>query len=766
MTLFLSSLGVEIIIMIGVIFGARKNKSEMALLLKQIIGIGIVITVLVVIQTLIKGELESRFLYGMYFCATDWLMFSLAKFTLKFTDSDKYTKYINMLFPVLIFDIFFMLINSYKAFAFDVVIIDSIIGSIYKFVPLDYFIIHGAIVYSLVIFSFLILLVKAIRCPIVYKKKYFIILGIIVGIVALNTAVMYMGDTVDISVYGYGIGAILFHYFTLKHIPNELMNQTLAIIARESKEGIIIFDETVCLYANSKAQEYLRDEKLRKIDTITGMNKVDLLKQYFDEDFIEPDEDITLEKRIVDGNETFYYQSYYKKVRDKKGRVIGTSLIIYDKSEEQRELMIQKYSANHDMLTDLYTREYFIEMVGERFKSDPEGGYYLICSDITRFKLINDLFGQRTANNILIKMAEELRIRLPESAIYARMYGDRFAILLDKNYYDEKIFYKIAEEMNFINAEYQYTVKVCFGVYSVVDKSLPISVMCDRAISCISGIKEDYRKCVEYYSEEARLSLKREQELIAEMDQALEQRDITIFLQPIVSADGKVVGAEALARWIHPEKGIISPSIFVPVFERRNLIVKMDIHIWELACQRLAIWQKEGKDWFISVNLSSKDIYFLDVFEVFTRLVAQHKIPADKLRLEITESAIANDINTLKNLVDRLRRFGFVVEIDDFGSGYSSLNMLSSLSVDVVKIDRVFLDSTTTDRKSREILKSVIQLVKNIGMSVITEGIEHEEQIKLLDDVGCDMYQGYYYSKPVKESEFIQIVDGIENRVC
>ena len=156
----------------------------------------------------------------------------------------------------------------------------------------------------------------------------------------------------------------------------------------------------------------------------------------------------------------------------------------------------------------------------------------------------------------------------------------------------------------------------------------------------------------------------------------------------------------------------------------------------------------------------------MDVFEVFTRLVAQHKIPADKLRLEITESAIANDINTLKNLVDRLRRFGFVVEIDDFGSGYSSLNMLSSLSVDVVKIDRVFLDSTTTDRKSREILKSVIQLVKNIGMSVITEGIEHEEQIKLLDDVGCDMYQGYYYSKPVKESEFIQIVDGIENRVC
>jgi EAL domain-containing protein (putative c-di-GMP-specific phosphodiesterase class I) len=174
---------------------------------------------------------------------------------------------------------------------------------------------------------------------------------------------------------------------------------------------------------------------------------------------------------------------------------------------------------------------------------------------------------------------------------------------------------------------------------------------------------------------------------------------------------------------------------------------------------------REGKDWFVSVNISTKDIYFVDVFDVFTRLVSKYSIPPEKLRIEITESAVAQDVKTVTELITRLQRIGFVVEIDDFGSGYSSLNMLKDFTADVLKIDMKFLSNADEDKRSKEILRSVISLAKNLGMVVITEGVETREQADFLEEHHCDLYQGYYYSKPVPEAEFIQKVDEIKNTI-
>ena len=312
--------------------------------------------------------------------------------------------------------------------------------------------------------------------------------------------------------------------------------------------------------------------------------------------------------------------------------------------------------------------------------------------------------------------------------------------------------------------DYAYTVKMSWGIYEVNDVTTPISVMCNRALGSINIIKDDYRIFVAYYNDDVIESAKREQELIAELDDAIERRDITIFLQPIVRPDGTVVGAEALARWIHPKKGMISPAEFIPIFEKNNLIVKLDLHIWEIACQRLRSWREEGKDWFISVNISTKDLYYLDAFDVFTKLVSRYKIPAEKIRLEITESAVIKDINMIISLITRLQRFGFVVEIDDFGSGYSSLNMLKDLTVDVLKIDMKFLSRADEDPRSKEILRTVLELAKRLKMEVVTEGVETDAQVHFLEEAECDYIQGYYFSKPVPEGDFVKVVNEIQSK--
>jgi EAL domain-containing protein (putative c-di-GMP-specific phosphodiesterase class I) len=222
-----------------------------------------------------------------------------------------------------------------------------------------------------------------------------------------------------------------------------------------------------------------------------------------------------------------------------------------------------------------------------------------------------------------------------------------------------------------------------------------------------------------------------------------------------VDFEGNVVGGEALARWIHPEKGIVPPGQFIGVLENANLIYQMDRYIWELAAKQLTSWKgTENEKYRISVNISPKDLQFLNIEVVFTELVEKYQIDPAKLNLEITETAIAGNIGTCIELMGRLREKGFLVEMDDFGSGYSSLNLLKDFKVDVLKIDMRFLDSTDDPERAQIILENIIHMAQQLKMTVIAEGVETKDQLLMLDERGCDLFQGYYFSKPVDVETF------------
>ena len=281
--------------------------------------------------------------------------------------------------------------------------------------------------------------------------------------------------------------------------------------------------------------------------------------------------------------------------------------------------------------------------------------------------------------------------------------------------------------------------------------------MCDRALMAAATLKGNYRKQIAYYDDELRRSVLREQELTGELDDAIATRQFKMYLQPQMNGEGKMLGAEALVRWIHPVKGMISPAEFISVFERNGTITKLDYYMWETACMQLRKWKEEGReDLYISVNISPKDFFFMDVYKAFTELVAKHGISSASLKLEITETAMMSELERQRKLIGRLREAGFAVEMDDFGSGYSSLNMLKDTQVEYSFENQIlaFLGKTDNEDRASKILKMIVELSKQLEIPVITEGVETLDQVKFLREIGCDMFQGYYFAKPMEVSAF------------
>ena len=267
--------------------------------------------------------------------------------------------------------------------------------------------------------------------------------------------------------------------------------------------------------------------------------------------------------------------------------------------------------------------------------------------------------------------------------------------------------------------------------------------MCDRAGLALNQIKNHYGKNVAFYTDSLRTDLIREQQILDSMETALKEHQFQVYYQPKYDIHSdSIAGAEALVRWIHPEYGFMSPADFIPLFERKGFITKLDYYVWREACETLCKWKEEGRKVVpISVNISRVDFSVPDLAEWIISLVDRHEIDRKLLHLEITESVYAEDPKYIVETIEKLRANGFVIEMDDFGSGYSSLNALSELPVDILKLDMKFIQSSTENRKN--ILGFVISLSKWLNLPMIAEGVETREQLDKLKNFGCDYVQGY-----------------------
>ena len=276
----------------------------------------------------------------------------------------------------------------------------------------------------------------------------------------------------------------------------------------------------------------------------------------------------------------------------------------------------------------------------------------------------------------------------------------------------------------------------------------------------LANIKRTYSH-IAYYTDEIKDRIVWEQQISAELDRAIAERQIRPYLQPIVNQEGKPVGAEALARWIHPKKGFMSPADFIPVFERNGRIIDVDRHIWRCSAEILSEWSTTHPDLFISVNISPIDFYYMDIYEEIHGLVEEFGIDPVKLRLEITEQVMMSNLEEKLAVIDKLKKDGHLIEMDDFGSGYSSFNMLKDMPADLIKIDMVFLNNAENNKKARIILERLIGMIESLGMISLTEGVETDSQFAGLARMGCKLFQGYHFAKPLPVDEFEEYCSSI-----
>lgn len=456
-----------------------------------------------------------------------------------------------------------------------------------------------------------------------------------------------------------------------------------------------------------------------------------------------PGKNVQVEKALLLGAEDFVLKPYRPEVLKKRiNNVLSRNL------------------QARDMLTNLYPSLAFYYQTKRMLLHSPDTPFAMLYFNIKGFTLINDFYGNEKGDEILLELAQAMREWIGENGTYGRIIADNLVCCIPSVTGDEEIqLYRYVEgRMEKLRQVYHFNLGC--GIYKIDDTQLPVSVMCDRAKFSLTNCRESRGEHYAYYDAALAEKYRNEQHLIADMDRALRERQFYIMLHPIYdAATERPVSAEALVRWEHPELGVISPDVFVPLFERNGFIRQLDLYVWEEVCNLLARMRSQGSRVCpISVNVSRIDLYDPGIGDAIEGMLEKYGLPRELLRLEITESAYTEKPQEIIELVSRLRQRGFFILMDDFGSGYSSLNMLKEMDIDTLKIDMMFMEELSSSRRAGNILISIVRMAKLLNISTVAEGVETAEQLEFVRNVGCDKIQGYYFSRPLKQDEYAKLI--------
>ena len=387
----------------------------------------------------------------------------------------------------------------------------------------------------------------------------------------------------------------------------------------------------------------------------------------------------------------------------------------------------------YDQTTGLLNEHSFLKAARFLLEEGGNNNYCLIAIDIEHFKLFNDWYGRQMGNKILGQIGLELqKIQNEFKTVAGYFGGDDFVVIMpNERPLIDKLLTDLIAHIKVVTVNPGFFPK--FGIYIVIDGEY-VAAMYDRALIALSSIKENYTKQIAYYDSNIRQDFEYSQSILMDTQQALYNHEFMVYFQPKCNMlNGKIVGVEALVRWNHPTKGIISPGDFVFILEKNGFIVNLDLFVWQETCRLLSNWLDQGNQGVpVSVNVSRTDIYAIDVVKTFKELVAEYKLPVNLIEIEITESSYASDYEIISKVVDDFRLAGFTVLMDDFGSGYSSLNMLKDVNVDILKIDMKFLELREDSiGRGIGILEAIVKMAKLMGLRVIAEGVETKQQIDL-----------------------------------
>lgn len=688
---------------------------------------------------------KALIFYNIFYSMHVLLSYAIFSFTISYTNAQKKLKVLKDLFAVITFLSFaYSLCNISLKSSFD--LFQNFTNAGFSYWAVDFKPGHSVNVLIFLINStstVLLLIYNSLKAPSYFKSKYLTILSAY-GFILLTNFISHISQSpLEFSIVLFVILVNIIFYYAVYIAPTKLTIKPLLSLNESLLDVIMCFDYAGKLVYHNSATENLFNK--------TGEN----LKN-FAEDFRflfleDKSEEISLENAA---GEKRHYVTEYKDFRIKDS-VIGSYLKLIDKTEAIIESQHKRYLSSHDSLTGLLNRLGFFEEAQNALKLSLYKQPILLCSNIKDFRLINEIYGERYGDSVLITQAQMMSKYSHTKNINGRLSDDKFAMLMDKADFNQGIFEDAIRSLRSMTENGTYRMSISVGLYEIYNLNENIQVMYDKAKMAMDTIKNDYQKMFCTYDSSMMNKLLAEKTIVSDFEKALDDLQFEIYLQPIKDISTNLLGAEALVRWKHPQQKLMLPSSFIDILERTGLIYKLDMHIWDLAAKKLRDWQSRGfDDLFLTVNVSHTDKYYIDVVQQFINLKEKYEINPKNLIIEVREKNLAEDSEESLKRFAKLKKAGFKVFIDRFGTGYSSMNTLNDFEVDGIKIDTVFLEKEGVSEKNRIILQTMISMAEDLNMQVIAENVETKAQLNTLSEMNCKAFQGFYYSKPLPVREF------------
>lgn len=684
---------------------------------------------------------KALILFCVYKVCAIWTYYMAFSFNHAFTNTTKKLGFIKEFYFILCFiDSVLLLANARVNVIFDLVPAHTNAGFFYWGIKYTYRFGFHKLVCAILSFSSLALLISSIvKAPSYNKVKYVTILTSESLVLIANYIFNSLDLPLNISLLMLVASSIFIANYVNKDFSAPVLIGPLSAITESINDVIFCYDSSENLiYANSAAKNVFKKSN----DNLENFAKE------FRQNFLKnrPSE---LSLKLDNGEERYYITEYKDFFISNSN--IGSYLRLQDKTKETLESRRKNYIATHDLLTGLFNRSGFFKKMQEALYQNTYKNPILICTNIKDFKLINTIYREQVGDSVLQNQTEVMK-RLPghKKSIIGRIADDKFAILMEKQDFDKDIFEEVFNEVSCIIEKTLYNIQIVAGIYEIYDKKDTIQSIYDKAKISLDAIKDSDNQIFSFYNPSMMEKMLKEKDIVNDFEKSLNEKQFSIQLQPVIDNDGNVLGAESVVRWNNPKYENLTPSSFLDVLERTSLIYKLDVYVWELVAKKLHEWKERGfSDRFISVNVSSKDKFFIDIIKTFSELIKKYDISPQNFKVEIRETAMLENPEKTIAIFSQLKKLGIKVYIDNFGTGFSSLNVLKDFIADGIKMDTSFLSESKVSGKNKIILQTMISMSSNLGMEFIAKGVESENQMLALSKMDCKLFQGFYFSKPL-----------------
>ena len=728
----------------------RKRTDIIRHLRNMALGVaGIILPEMVILLT--KDRQIAYYAFTFYYIAFAWYAMMIFRFSVSYSGYKLFKVYKSPLFWITVIESAALIWGMLSERFFTITHAKWYEHIYWICRPFSLFYVYAIVGYITLNGALVVLIIAATQSARIYRLKYSGIAIIIAVMTASRANSQIRQQPILVQVICFALCEMVIVYMAVHYAPKKLNQRAMRFVADKLNDGIVLYDD----------EHQLQFVTAGYSDAVglKGIQGIDNEEIYWNKVISEANVENAWDGRVMSvvRDDAAYYYEIQHMALNEDGKLIGSVYWIRNVTESIKNYGEMVRRANFDELTGIYNEAHFHEVARKLLDDNPDTDFVMICSSVEKFRVFKELFGQEKYDDYLIRTAEALKtglVHIPNCK-YGRIGESDFYIMMPKEAFDPQQLMDAIDEVAKAYSTNNFNLLIKAGVYEITEPSQDMLAICNKASMACDTIKGDYGSRILWFDESIQKESMLRERYNAELSKAIEHGEIQIYLQPQVDNTGKVIGAEALARWVHREDGLIPPVHFIPFFEMNGRITELDICIWRQACAKLKEWKEKGRDdLHISVNISAKDLYALDIYEHYVSLVKEYGIDAGNLKLEITESAIINDLKQHAHLVERLQEAGFEVEMDDFGSAYSSFNMLKDICVDVLKIDMKFLGNTENEERSHAILKSIVDMARDLHMKTIAEGVETEEELEFLKGVGCDIYQGYYFSKPMPVADF------------